>query len=167
MRLQFLLHSLFPLRAGNGTTYRKMGEDTIDMAVRIAGLPKRPSRTKALHIHGWSKASPSQSEWQFYGADMPLVAKLAGDNATLTKKLHDDLPCRPVDVLWAVRHEMARSVEDVLSRRSRCLLLDARASVEMAPRVAAIMAKEMGKDSVWEKRQVEAYQQLAKRYLVS
>ena len=61
---------------------------------------------------------------------------------------------------------MARTVEDFLSRRRRALLLDARASIEMADIVAGIMAKELGKKSAWRKEQVESFQKIAEGYVV-
>jgi glycerol-3-phosphate dehydrogenase len=70
-------------------------------------------------------------------------------------------------VVWAARHEMARTVEDVLSRRTRELLLDARASIEMAPRVAELLAGELGRDEAWQREQVDAYTELARGYLVA
>jgi glycerol-3-phosphate dehydrogenase len=70
-------------------------------------------------------------------------------------------------VIWAVQHEMARTIEDVLSRRTRALLLDAAESVAIAPQVAAIMAAELEKDEAWIKNQVEEYSQLAKHYMLN
>ena len=73
----------------------------------------------------------------------------------------------PGDLAWAARHEMARTVEDVLSRRTRCLLLDARASVEAAPNVAAILADELGRDKDWAADEVAAYTTLAAGYMMT
>lgn len=154
---------LVTITGGKWTTYRKMGQETVDLAVKVAGLPNRPSQTKKLPIHGWT-ATPTTSEWHYYGADLAAVEKLAAGDGAYLQKLHCGLPIRPVDILWAVRQEMARNVEDMLSRRSRCLLLNAKASLQIAPKVADIMAQEMGKDNAWQKAQLEAYQQLTNRY---
>jgi glycerol-3-phosphate dehydrogenase len=89
------------------------------------------------------------------------------DRPELKEKVHPDLPARKAQVVWAARHEMARSVEDVLARRTRSLLLDAQASIEAAPATASLMADELGYDSEWEQEQVEAYRSLAQGYLVS
>ena len=70
------------------------------------------------------------------------------------------------EVIWAVREEMARTVLDFLSRRRRCLLLNARASLEMAPAVARLMARELGKDEKWQSEQLQVYNQTAQNYLV-
>jgi len=61
---------------------------------------------------------------------------------------------------------MARTVEDVLARRTRALLLDARASIEAAPRVAEILAAELGRDASWRDQQVRSYTELARGYLI-
>ena len=70
------------------------------------------------------------------------------------------------EVVWAVKHEMARTVEDFLSRRTRSLLLDARTSMAMAPRVADVMAAELGHDAAWQEAQVQAYTDLARKYVM-
>jgi glycerol-3-phosphate dehydrogenase len=61
---------------------------------------------------------------------------------------------------------MARTVEDFLARRTRSLLLDARASLEMAPKVAALMAEELGRDQAWQEEQVRAYEELARAHVL-
>ncbi|MEZ4997970.1 MAG: glycerol-3-phosphate dehydrogenase C-terminal domain-containing protein [Bacteroidales bacterium] len=61
------------------------------------------------------------------------------------------------EVIWAVRKEMARTVDDVLARRVRVLYLDARKSIALAPRVAEIMAAELGRDREWVRNQVEEF----------
>jgi glycerol-3-phosphate dehydrogenase len=80
--------------------------------------------------------------------------------------LHPDLPYLAGEVVWAARNELARTVEDVLSRRTRALLLDARASIAAAPRVAELMAAELGHDASWSEAQVRAYRTLAEQYLL-
>jgi glycerol-3-phosphate dehydrogenase len=86
------------------------------------------------------------------------------ERPNLQTPLDDRLPIRGAQVVWAVRHEMARTVEDVLARRTRCLLLNAQASIDVAPRVAELMAEEMGRDEQWQQGQVEAYTNLAEDY---
>lgn len=158
--------NLLSVAGGKWTTYRKIGEDTIDRVANLVNLPRRKSKTKHLPLHGSAKTFPNNDEWSHYGADAPLVLELANHNDHLLQKLRADLPCRPVDVIWAVRHEMARKVEDVLSRRTRSLLLGAKASMEIAPQVASIMAKELGRSDEWEKQQVLSYHELVKRYRI-
>lgn len=158
--------SLISVAGGKWTTYRKIGEDTVDKAANLVNLPKRKSQTKYLPLHGFVKDFQNSDEWSYYGADALLVQELANHNALLLQKLHKDLPCRPVDIVWAVRYEMARNVEDILSRRTRSLLLGAKASMEIAPQVASIMAKELGRSEEWEKQQVQSFHELAQRYKI-
>lgn len=130
---------LISVTGGKWTTYRKIGESTTDTAAHIANLPLQASRTKNLRIHGWNETR-SQTEWQFYGSDESLVEQLPFSK----EKLHPDLPCRPVDVIWAVRHEMARKVIDVIARRNRSQFLNSAATLEIAPKVAELMSQELG-----------------------
>jgi len=157
---------LVTITGGKWTTYRRMGEDAIDKAALIAGLDERPTKTKDLRIHGWLKNVDRQDPMFFYGSDSVAIRKMINREPELGEMLHDALPINKAQVVWAAQNEMARTVEDFLSRRTRALLLNARASKEMAPEVAKIMARELGKDEKWEKSQNEAYQNLANDYLL-
>jgi glycerol-3-phosphate dehydrogenase len=157
---------LVTITGGKWTTYRKMAEDTVDQAAGVAGLEERPSRTEGLQLHGWTEAE-EEYPWNVYGADADAVRALAHERAELYEPLHPRLPYRAAEVVWAARHEMARTVADVLARRTRALLLDARASVEAAPTVARLMAEELGHDEVWAEEQVEAYRELAAGYVLN
>ena len=84
----------------------------------------------------------------------------------LAERLHERLPYRAAEVVWAVRHEMARTVDDVLSRRTRALLLDASAAMEMAPQVAALLAQELGRNPDWQRRQVAEFRTIASGYIL-
>ncbi|HTM82631.1 glycerol-3-phosphate dehydrogenase/oxidase [Asticcacaulis sp.] len=148
---------LITLIGGKWTTYRRMGEDTIDLAMSEAGLPPRKSVTAELHLHGWAENDG------IYGSDGTAVEALSGANT----KLHPDLPYNEAEVRWAVRFEQARTVEDILARRLRALLLDAAVSMAIAPRVAEIMATELGRDADWRTAQVSAFINLASGYLSS
>ena len=81
--------------------------------------------------------------------------------------LHPDLAIKAGEVVWAVRHEMARTVEDFLARRRRVLVQDARKSIDIAPRVATLMAEEIGNDAAWRKSQIKMFTELAKQYLAN
>ena len=69
------------------------------------------------------------------------------------------------EVVWGCREEMARTVDDALARRSRCLLFDARAAIDVAPEVARIMAAELGRDQAWAQDQVDEFRSIARGYL--
>jgi glycerol-3-phosphate dehydrogenase len=158
---------LLTIAGGKWTTYRKMAQDTVDQAQTMAGLDERPCRTEHLQIHGWTRQQIEEPNLRVYGADAPSVRAIANGNHGFAEKLHPDLAYTAAEVIWAVREEMARTVEDVLSRRTRALLLGAQASIECAPRVARLMAVELDRDAAWEQRTVEQYCELARNYLVS
>lgn len=153
---------LISLTGGKWTTYRRMGEDTVNRAAELAGLPPRLSLTPALKLHG-ATTEPLEDHWKVYGTDAARVRALPGADI----RLHPCLPYTEAEVRWAARFEQARTVEDVLARRLRALLLDARASAAAAPRVAALLAEELGRDPAWQQGEVRAYTELAQGYLLS
>jgi glycerol-3-phosphate dehydrogenase len=157
---------LVTITGGKWTTYRKMGQDVIDQAALVAGLEERPSKTEDMRIHGWLKNYDVNDPLHYYGSDALGIHKLQHDDRKLEEPLHPRLPYTGAEVLWAVREEMARTVEDVLSRRMRALLLDARASMDMAPAVAKLMAAELRLHKKWQKEQVEDYTSLAQEYVL-
>ena len=159
--------NLVTITGGKWTTYRKMGEDTVDAAALLAGLEERPSKTTRLRLHGWVE-QPAQEPGllPLYGADVPAVRQVLDERPGWDQPLHPDLPYFVGEVAWAVRREMARTVEDALARRTRALLLNARASVAAAPAVASIMATELGRDEAWQAEQVAAYRSLAAGYIL-
>jgi glycerol-3-phosphate dehydrogenase len=156
---------LVTITGGKWTTYRKMAEDTVDEAIRVSGLEKVKCTTAALRIHGFSTNGSDAAHLQIYGSDAKGIKALIEDRPELARQLHDALPYISAEVVWAVRHEMARTVEDVLARRLRALFLNARVAVEMAPEVARLMAAELHKDYSWQEAQVKAFSMLAAQYL--
>lgn len=158
---------LVTISGGKWTTYRKMAADTINRVAPLAGLQERDSPTTNLNIHGWHDNPQRFGDLAAYGSDALPMRELMNERPGLKEKLDDRLPIRGAQVVWAVRHEMARTVEDVLSRRTRCLLLDAQASIDVAPRVAELMAEEMDRDAQWERREVEEFSAVADQYLPS
>ena len=82
------------------------------------------------------------------------------------RALDPDLPATGAEVVWAARHEMARTVEDVLARRLRALFLNARAAMRMAPEVARLLARELRQDETWQRMQVDRFNLVAARYLI-
>ena len=157
---------LLTITGGKWTTYRRMAEDCVDRAAALAGLGERPCVTQALHVHGYDERADRFGDLSVYGADAPAIAALSAADPGLAERLHADLPIVAAEVVWAVRHEMARTVDDVLARRTRALLLNVRAAVDMAPAVASLMAAELGRDDAWATGQVDAFRTIAERYLV-
>jgi glycerol-3-phosphate dehydrogenase len=143
-----------------------MAEETIDEATIVAGLEERPSRTKDLRVHGWVDNHNSSAAFSIYGSDAEKLQQIASEHSSWSEQLHPGLPYTPAEVIWAVRREMARTLEDVLSRRTRALLLDAHASIEIAEKVAKLMAQELDKDTGWQRRQVSTFSALANGYLL-
>ncbi len=143
-----------------------MAEYTIDKAILIAGLENKSCVTKNMPIHGYVKKIDYTDHMYIYGSDRVKLLKLINQNPELGEKLHNNLPFLKGEVLWAVRHEMARTVEDVLARRVRALFLDARASIDMANDVAVIIANELGYNDQWIKKQEKEYTTLANSYLL-
>lgn len=168
-------HSVFVSRTGlvtvlggKWTTYRRMGEDTMNIAAQAAGLPARPSRTADLRLHGWMEsefAADTFDALSVYGSDRSKIEQWMQERPESAALLHPGLPYCEAEVVWGVRNEMARTVEDVLARRTRALFLDARAAIEAAARVAAWMAAELGRDDRWIAEQIAAFTSLADGYL--
>ncbi len=157
---------LVTITGGKWTTYRKMGEDAIEKAQLIAGLPEHPSVTANMPIHGYVKHFDENDPLHFYGSDAAKIKELMKLNPKLETKIVDGYPYTLAEIVWAVRHEMARTVEDFLARRTRLLLLDARASIKAAPVVAKIMASELGYRRKWQKEQIAKYTDLANNYFL-
>jgi glycerol-3-phosphate dehydrogenase len=154
---------LVSILGGKWTTYRKMAEDIINTAQSVGGLPERGCITHNLPVHGYDYNSDWTDPLHVYGVDIDKIIKLDPEgNTSLSKEVH----LTKNQVIWAVREEMAMTVEDVLARRTRVLFLNASESLILAPTVAAIMGKEMGKDSSWITTQIENYTTLTQNYLM-
>src|SRR6185295_13221444 len=152
---------LLTITGGKWTTYRHMAEDCINQAALLAKLPDRACPTARLNIHGFHKNAEKFGELAVYGSDAPAIQDLLRSDASRSARLHPDLPYCAAEVIWAVRNELARTVEDVLARRTRALFLNARAAIAMAPRVAELMAKELGYDAMWQAAQLSEFTKLA------
>lgn len=152
---------LVTITGGKWTTYRSMAAAAVDAAARQGALASRPSATRSLRLHGWELPSSPSGSLDGYGSDRALLEQMSGGHTTWKEKLHPRLPYTVGEIVWAVRFEWARTVEDFLARRSRALFLDAAASCEIAPLTARLMAAELGRDQDWESRQAESFAALA------
>ena len=157
---------LITITGGKWTTYRKMAEDTVNKVSEIANLSPAPCKTKDLPVHGAAPATDWEDHLYVYGSDRGKLLELVGENTEWGNKLNHRYDHLQAEVIWAVRHEMARTVEDVLARRIRLLFLDARAAPAAAPITARLMANELGKDADWQNRQVASFAELASNYLL-
>ena len=156
---------LVTIAGGKWTTYRKMAEDTIDQAATLAALEDKTSVTKTLRLHGYHQDASQFGELAHYGSDAPALRDLIRSDERYAEPLHPDAGVSAGEVVWAARHEMARTVEDFLSRRTRSLLLGAETSIAMAPRVAELMADELGRDTSWIETETRTFEVLARGYL--
>lgn len=156
---------LVTVTGGKWTTYRKMAEDVVDHAEESAGLKKLRCETENLQLHGWTRASIPKDHLQVYGSEAFAILDLVREKPALAEFIHPDLEFTHAEIIWHVRHEMARTLEDVLARRTRALLLNARAAIEAAPVVARTMAEELGNDETWTTEQIKAFRSLAQDYI--
>ncbi|HSN08800.1 MAG TPA: glycerol-3-phosphate dehydrogenase C-terminal domain-containing protein, partial [Hanamia sp.] len=127
-------------------------------------LPPKNGSTKNVRIHGYLMEENNLSPLFFYGSDISEIEKLEKENEYFAEPLSDETDITVVQIIWAVRNEMARTVEDVLARRTRVLFCDSKLAIELAPIVAEIMMKELNRDGIWRKKQVDEFIQLAKGY---
>lgn len=159
---------LITVAGGKWTTYRRMAEDTLAVAIKGGMLPSRPCRTATVKLHG-APDTPREyghtpDDLGRYGTDAAEVRAIAQETPGLNARLDSALPFTLAEAAFAVRHEMARTVEDVLSRRTRALLLDVAAARRAAPAVARVMAGELGADADWERRELASFDALAESF---
>ncbi len=151
---------------GKWTTFRKMGEDTVDAVIKKLGLPQAASQSIGLPIYGYQPSPDLNNPLYYYGSDEAAIRNMARENPALAERLHPDYDYIKAQVIWAVRKEMARTVEDVLARRMRMILIDAEAAHAMAPAVARLMAQELGHDASWEAQQTHDFNLLLQNYMI-
>jgi glycerol-3-phosphate dehydrogenase len=160
------------ITGGKWTTARLMGEHAVDRAAQVAGLERRRSRTSNLPLHGAPggvtgvevfRGAVSEPGY-LYGTEIEAIAEMEAAAPEFGQPLAATLPYRLSQAVFAARHEMAQTVEDVLARRTRSLLLDVEAAVRAAEEVAKVMAKELGRDERWAAEQMEAVERTARSY---
>ena len=157
---------LITITGGKWTTYRKMAAEVVDTAITVGDLPAKTCLTRELTVQGNNETLPAFDNNITVIAGHPVLALIREDPG-LAKKLVDRFPYTEAEVVWTVRAEMARTVEDVLARRLRILFLDAVAALQAAPRVAQLLSTELGKDEAWENEQLALFTKLASRYLLT
>lgn len=162
-KLMVSAKGLITITGGKWTTYRRMAEETVNLAIKEAGLPQKACQTTQLPIHGCNE-STDHNYLNIYGTDRANIEALIKQRPELAQKLHPDFPYTFAEVVWSTKNEMAETVEDILSRRLRVLIIDAKAAIEMSATVAAIMANEIGADKQWEDEQVKSFVKLAEGY---
>lgn len=160
-----LSHSgLLSIIGGKWTSYRRMAEETIDKAIKAGILERKECRTKNFRFCS-DEMTPASDRLSVYGDHAPAIRKLIEDEPGMGEPLHPGLPYCKAEITWIARNEMPRTLEDMLARRTRALILDARASAEAGPVVAGIMAKELGFGPDWIERQLRDYEERLINYL--
>ncbi len=159
-------NNLITITGGKWTTYRRMAEDTVDKAISLNLLPARKCVSKSHRIHGYRPKPDLNDHLYVYGSDMAEILRLMKENREMAAKIHPDYEYTVAEVVWSVREEMARSVEDVLARRVRMLFVDARAAMEAADKVAEVIAAELGYDKSWIESQVRSFKETAANYII-
>lgn len=144
---------LITITGGKWTTYRKMAADAVDNAAFIGKLNKEKCITAKTKIGDELEKESRMQE-------------ILKDDASLAEKIHAKYTFTKAQIVYAVKYEMAMSVEDILARRIRLLYLDARLAIELAPMVASIMAPYLEKDKSWEAADVASFTQLADQYIL-
>jgi glycerol-3-phosphate dehydrogenase len=169
---------LLTIVGGKWTTYRHMAEDAVNHAITLGRLDDAPCVTRNLRIHGYIPPGTAQSgpqlthaRWdsdplRVYGSDAAAIRSLAASDPRLAQPLDPHLPIIGAQIVWAARHEMARTLDDVLARRTRALLLNAASAARMAPAAATLLAQQLGQNRAWADEQVETFLQLASQYNV-
>ena len=159
---------LLSVVGGKWTTYRQMGEDLINQAESATDLRRVPSRTATLPLHGCpepgSFAASGDPDFAIYGSDAQSLRDLILESPDLSRRLHPLLPYCAVEIIWAARNEMARTLEDIFARRTRALFLDARAAIESAPQAAELLQRELQKSESWKYEQIRQFSLLADHY---
>jgi glycerol-3-phosphate dehydrogenase len=159
---------LITVAGGKWTTYRRMAQDVLDFAIREKMLPPKVCKSREVVLHGAPQGTQSSAtNLARYGSDATAILRLIEETPELAATLDPSFDFTRAEVVYAVRCEMAKTVEDVLSRRTRALLLDARAALRAAPAVAALMASELRLPPEWEQQQLAEFQQLAEQYYIA
>jgi glycerol-3-phosphate dehydrogenase len=154
---------LITIAGGKWTTYRRMAEDTLDFASREGLLEKRACVSTKVKLHGATGSVATDDVFlREYGSDAEAIMELVAQNPALGVRIDAALPYTFAQVVYAVRAEMARTLLDVLSRRTRSLLLDSSAALRAAPAVAATIAQELGRDQGWAENQVTRFAALVR-----
>ena len=154
---------LISVLGGKWTTYRKIAEDTVNTVQTVGGLSEKKCKTEEIPIFGYDQNTNWQDPLHFYGTEAKKVEKLSKTgNHSLSKKLH----ITKNQILWALREEMAITLEDILARRTRCLFLDSSETEKIAEEVVMIMAYEMKKNNTWINQELKTFKSLVKNYKI-
>lgn len=153
---------LISVLGGKWTTYRKIAEDAVNTIQMVGGLPDRKCNTETLAVFGNDFNSDFNKPYHFYGTEARKIIAINPEKAY--HSLSEKLFISKNQVVWAVREEMAMTLEDVLARRTRCLFLDAFETEKIAPKVAKIISEELKKDTRWIEEELKKFNVILKNY---
>lgn len=156
---------MITIAGGKWTTARKMAEDCVETATSLHNLQAKASSTQDVKLHGYQETAGELTHRSVYGTDLVGIEEIEASHPETAIPICEELPIRPSEVIWAARQEMARTVDDVLARRTRMLFLNAKATLNIAPTVAEILAKELDYDQQWCDNQFEEFKAICKRFL--
>ncbi len=151
--IEIATSGLITITGGKWTTARKMAQDCVDQALVSAsmrGVQPVPCSTRTLSL---------------IGDEGSKITAMLRESPELAEPLVTGYPYRLVDVIFAARYEMGRSIEDILARRTRLLFLNAAAALKAAPGVARLLAVELNKDTVWIDEQLKQFRETAAHFL--
>ncbi|AFI31025.1 glycerol-3-phosphate dehydrogenase/oxidase [Borrelia crocidurae] len=157
--------NLITIAGGKYTTYRKMAEKALTKAINENLIPAAMSITENLKIHGYmqrEEINKIPEHFRVYGSDFQYLSKMK----EFKNKIHKELPLNEAQIIFAIEFEQAKTVEDILSRRTRSLLFNAKATIEATPKVAEIMMHKLGKSETWKNEQIKNFKKVAKKYLI-
>lgn len=156
---------LVSITGGKWTTFRKMGEDTVEKYSEVTGETIKESSSATIKLHGYTQTAP-KGHLSGFGADAVLIEQMMEKDKKTAEKLHPEYPFSIAEVKWIVGQEMPAKIEDILARRLRVLFLDAKAALEMAPKVAEIMAEAHGFDQDWIQSELKDFEKTANKYIL-
>ncbi len=169
-------HGVVTVTGGKLTTYRKMAQDTVDAVVREMGLSPKSRRcvTRNLSLRGAttktrdpvSQAQPQSRLVSRYGTETSDVLALADGQSDLLNPVIDGLPYTGAELRYAAREEMAHTLDDVLSRRTRAMIQQARPTMAAAVTAANLIATDMGWDEQEAKEQANRFVELCQKDLL-
>ncbi|MDJ0353569.1 glycerol-3-phosphate dehydrogenase/oxidase [Pseudarthrobacter sp. PH31-O2] len=150
---------------GKLTTSRHMAEQTVDAAQKVLGKHRR-CRTKNAHLLGaagydaeaiTASGGLASHLGERYGTEARFVTDILAEDPSLNTPIVEGLPYLEAEVVYSARHEMARSVDDILSRRTRSRIMARDASSAAAARVGELLMKELDLSATEIERQVATY----------
>lgn len=153
---------LFTIVGGKWTIYRLMGEDTLNYIEKKLTLPLTQSKTKDLQLDGYT-TTPQPYPLKSYGSNYSVIEKIQQESGNFAL-IHPALPYLQAEIIYQIRHEQVKTIEDILARRTRALYLDAQAAIEAAPIVAKIFAAEKNYSEEWQQQQIISFTQFAQKY---